>query len=198
MDTAAAVVLRAAVILHRSAATKNDGQRGRTLRRPRLEEVRKLAALIGLLFIVGTEAGPVRVPRGVFATVGVLALMIASALVLIERRTVGRNSCEYGDSAPAPQSTRAWRWTLIGLACTGAVVAQTWSPGGDCDRRRRHNTTGRHRLDLPPLFSVRLVGTITSVVPDRRRVSYRGRPSIGLFTSLAALEPWRSVSGSRL
>ena len=106
------------------------GQRGRTLRRPRLEEVRKLAALIGLLFIVGTEAGPVRVPRGVFATVGVLALMIASVLALIERRTVGRNSCVYGYSAPAPQSTRAWRWTLIGLACTGAVVAQTWFPGG--------------------------------------------------------------------
>ncbi|MGA7088146.1 MAG: hypothetical protein WB116_07730 [Candidatus Dormiibacterota bacterium] len=83
--------------------------------------------MLGLSCIVSAEASPGGfAPRGVLAELGVFALVIAALLALFERGSAAPEPNGKDRRTALPQSQWVWRWTLIGLACFGVVVAQTW------------------------------------------------------------------------
>lgn len=97
---------------------------------PSRQMVRIGIALLGLSCVVGAEAIPVGSPQEVLAALGVVALVIAATLALVEGGAVAAGSSGRRGRTAVPPSNRAWRWTLLGLACVGLLVAQTWFQSG--------------------------------------------------------------------
>ena len=153
-------------------APQRAGEQSRDAR-PSIEMTRQAIAVVGLMSVVYAEAAPGGfAPQGVVAELGVAALVIAALLALVEPSAVATDSCggrshrlrhSFVPQEPdatrtiAPQATRAWRWTLLGLGCFGILVAQTWFQSG----------TAIAGGDLTPpvgtawigrVFSLRLVG----------------------------------------
>ncbi len=108
--------------------------RGKSLRLrawlPSRQMARRSIAFLGLSCIFGAEVIPVGSSQDVLAELGVVALLIVAILALVERSAVASGSSSRPRHSAVPASTRAWRWTLFGLACVGVLVAQTWFRSG--------------------------------------------------------------------
>jgi hypothetical protein len=91
---------------------------------------RSIIACFGLACVLVAELLPESSPQGLFAAIGLVALLVAAILVFVP--TWGRQPAVALDASVVELDPRraTWRWTLAGLGLFGLVVAQTWFRSG--------------------------------------------------------------------
>ncbi len=118
-------------MMSRMEPPSSHGKSGRTSAwRPSRQTARQVLALVGLSCVVGAEAIPVTSRQEILSGLGVVALVIAAVLAVIEGSGLPRAFGGKCRCTTVPASNRAWRWTLFGLACVGLLAAQTWFRSG--------------------------------------------------------------------
>lgn len=110
-----------------------------------LDRVRVGVALVGLGCVATAEGLLPGAGQEIVSTVGVVALAVAAALLLVRsptRATVSPESATSDDEVPHPVAPgpaasaptraprRAWRWSLLGVTLAEGLLVQTWFRAG--------------------------------------------------------------------